>query len=293
MTGNDNRLSAMIENVDSVARVLDMLAQQAQSSAPVLMLGPRCSGACFLAEALHACSPRRDRPFVRARCGLYSGMLLEAQLFGRSNSPNGYLRNTLSRKKGMVAIADGGSLFVEQIQNANAGVQDRLFDLITHQEYSDFEQTSTYAADVRLIVSARCDLENRVNSGLFLPNLHALLQPACIELHGSCISRDGILSVIDLLRAQVTPQTTHNIGRVTEWWMQAARTATQTPNSAVLRYAVEAVTRQLPDSASSESIFLAALQYMARNSSKPRRPTSGGTDTDIHSMSEFPWMKAC
>ena len=277
ITGNDYRLSAMIEDVDNVAHVLELVARFAHSGTPVLLLGPRCSGATFLAEALHACSLRHDRSFVRARCGVYSGMLLEAQLFGRSTAPNGYLRGTLSRKRGMVAVADHGSLFVEQIQNANPGVQARLLDLLTDHQYTDFEKTSTYAADVRLIVSARPGLEDRASAGLFLPALCARLLRSSIELRGNTVSRTSILSVIDLLRAQVTPQTVRDTGPVTEWWMQAARTATQTPNSTLLRYAVEVVARQLPASTPVESLFHSVLQYMIRNNNKPRHPAIDGS----------------
>jgi len=260
----------MLDDVDNVARVLEMIALHAQSREPVLLLGPRNSGAGFLAEALHACSPRRDRPFVRARCGLYSGMLLEAQLFGRSNVRNGFLRATVSRRKGMVGTADGGSLFVEQIQNTTPGVQARLLELVTNDEYTDFEQTFTYSADVRLIASARLSLEHRAKSGLFLPQLWAQLRPACIELDGSCASREGILAVINRLRSEALPHTTGGIGRVTEWWAMAERSAVQTPASAALHRAVEIAVQQCPHSAPVEAVFLAVLRHMSRDLTESR-----------------------
>ena len=270
MNAYDTQVSAVMDDVDHVARVLELIAMHAPSREPVLFLGPRNLGANFLAEALHACSPRHDRPYVRARCGLYSGMLLDAQLFGRSNVRNGYLRATMSRRKGMVGTADGGSFFVEQIQNTTPGVQAKLLELITEGEYTDFEQTATYVADVRLIASARPSLEHRVKSGLFLPQLWAQLRPACIELDGSCASQEGILAVIDRLRAEVMLQTAGGIGRVTECWTMAERSAKPTHASTALRRAVEFATQQCPSSVPIEAVFLVALRYMSRDLAESR-----------------------
>src|SRR5271170_5169682 len=106
MNMGDKRLSATIDDVDAVAHVMEMIAIHAQSAAPILLLGPRSTGASFLAEAIHACSARCDLPFVRARCGLYSGTLLEARLFGRSNPRNEYFLPTASRRKGVIGTAN-------------------------------------------------------------------------------------------------------------------------------------------------------------------------------------------
>lgn len=271
MNADDKRLLAIIDDVNNVARVMERIAFYSKSDVPVLLVGPRNSGATFLAEALHGCSMRRNCSFVRARCGLYSGMLLEAQLFGRSSVRNGYLRATMSRREGIIGTANGGSLFVEQIQNTAASLQTRLLELLTHQEYADFEQTSIYSADVRLIVSARRGLEYRVKSGLFQENLFSHFKRAQIELTGNCTSRDGILAVIDLLRAEAAHQTTGGTGRLTEWWLKAASSAIRTPTSAVLRRALESVAPHFTHTAPVEAVFLAALRQMCHNSSEERR----------------------
>jgi transcriptional regulator of acetoin/glycerol metabolism len=266
VTMYDKRLAAMIDDVDNVARVLEMIAIHAPTDEPVLLVGARSSGASFLAEAIHACSPRRDRRLVRARCGLYSGMLLEAQLFGRSSARNGHMRATCCRKKGMAAIADRGSLFVEQIQNTTPSVQTILFDLISDKEYVNFERTVIHHADVRLIASARPGLEDRAMEGQFHRDLFSALRPSSIEIIGGCASRSRILAVIDLLRAEVMPRGSFATAQITDWWANAARTATQTAASMRLRKAVEAVAQLHPASANVETIFLAAVRHMSQNS---------------------------
>ena len=139
MNADDRRLSGMIEDVDNLARVLEKIAGHARSGEPVLLIGPRSGGASFLAEAIHGCSSRRNRPFVKARCGQYTGMLLEAKLFGSSRRKSAFWATPLCGR-GTVAAADGGSLFVEQIQHATPSVQARLFELVVHQEYAYFER---------------------------------------------------------------------------------------------------------------------------------------------------------
>jgi transcriptional regulator of aromatic amino acid metabolism len=272
MDTGDRRLSAMIADVDNVANVLEMIAVHARTNAPVLLLGSRSTGVSFLAETLHACSERSHNSLVRARCGVYTGTLLEARLFGRSTARSEYVSPGAPRGNGMLGTAAGGSLFVEQIQNTTSSVQARLLDLVASQEYFDFERRCTYSADVRLIASAPLPhLEKYVNSGRFSPTLFSRLRLSSIELNGCCTSRERILAVIDLLRTEALPHADGAAAPVVEWWMNAARTATQTPASELLRQVVKTAEKECPESAPAETAFLAALREMSRNITEPRR----------------------
>jgi DNA-binding NtrC family response regulator len=266
----DRQLSAMIEDVDNVARVLKAIAACARGSEPVLLLGGRSTGASLLAEVIHACSGRPEESMVRARCGRYTGVLLEALLFSgpvarRRIQPRG-LGGT-----GTVAAANGGSLFVEQIQNATASVQARLTDLVANQRYVDFTKKHSYSADVRLIASAEADLGSRASCGQFSPKLLSRLWPCRIELNESCMSRTRLLNVIELLRAELTPQAAFANAQVTDWWCSAARTATRNETSIALREAVETAAKKSSKAAPVESILIGAVEHLSKTIAEPRR----------------------
>jgi sigma54-dependent transcription regulator len=269
MNADDMRLSAIVEDIKNVAGVLEQIAIQADADAPVLLLGPRSTGAGLLAEMIHATSDRDACTFVTARCGLYSGELLEARLFGRFNPPKGYHRATASNR-GTIASADGGSLFVEQIQNATPSVQARLLELIARNQYADYERRTTYKADMRLIASARFELASRAKSGHFMRELLSQFTLQPIELNASCATREGILGVIELLRLH---RPCGIQAQLSGWWERAACGAIQDRASERLRRAVELVALQLPDAASARTVLIGALRYM-------RRPPAGALRLD-------------
>ncbi len=266
----DRQLSALIEDVDNVARVLGAIAACARGSEPVLLLGGRSTGASLLAEVIHACSGRAEESMVRARCGRYTGVLLEALLFSgpvarRRIQPRG-LGGT-----GTVAAAKGGSLFVEQIQNATMSLQERLADLVTNQRYIDFTKKHSFSADVRLIASAEGDLEWRASCGRFSPKLFSRLGSCCIELNECCMSRKRLLNVIELLRAELTPRAAFASAQVTDWWCNAARTTTKSETSIALREAVETTAKQSSKAAPVESILIGAVEHLSKTIAQPRR----------------------
>jgi len=154
-------------------------------------------------------------------------MLLDAQLFGRSNVRNGYLRATMSRRKGIVGTADGGSLFVEQIQNTTPGVQAKLLELITGGRIHRFRANRHYVADVRLIASAR-RVWTSCESGLFLPQLWAQLRRRASNSTEAAPPRKVFSAVIDrLARRSYASGPQAASGRVTECWTMAERSASR------------------------------------------------------------------
>ncbi len=266
----DRQLSAMIEDVDNVARVLEAVAGCARGSEPVLLLGGRSTGASLLAEVIHRCSARCAASFVQARCGRYTGVLLEALLF-RGPASKGRVQPRVLGGTGSLATADGGSLFVEQIQNTTVSVQERLAELIATRRYVDFTKRHWHSADVRLIASAEADLKRRAFCGGFSPKLFARLGPCCIELNKSCMSRTRILNVIELLRSDLTPQAAFASAQVTDWWSKAARTATRSATSMALREAVETAAKLSSAAATAESILIEAVERLSKTIAVPRQ----------------------
>ena len=269
MSASAHDLSVTTHEIDHVASVLEKVSTLAAGCEPVLLLGPRSAGISFLAEAIHHCSPRADNPFVGARCGLYPASHLEARLFGRSLAGNRSNLPPASRQNAAVAVANGGSLFVEQIQNTTASFQTILFDLVANKEYIDYERTSIHRADVRLIASARGELESRVKSGRFLQRLFSRFQFPFIELNNSCPSPERILAVVDSLRMAAIVEANAGGERIFRWNAGDSCRGTQTAASAVLRRAVKIAALQLGNPAPVKAVFVAALRHMCQAVAEP------------------------
>ena len=105
-------LGRIIGQSEAIARCLRVVEQVAPSTATVLIEGPSGTGKELVAEALHALSPRRDRPLVKVNCSAIPETLLEAELFGHER---GAFTGALARKDGRFARADGGTLFLDEI----------------------------------------------------------------------------------------------------------------------------------------------------------------------------------
>src|SRR5271156_6375693 len=158
-----------IGQVEEVSRLLNAIVSVSTSRIPVLLLGPRSTGIDLLAKCVHVCSPREARPFVSVRCGLYPATTVEAQLMGKSHSRRSHIRQNGEGRGtagGLLAAANSGTLFIDQIQNTSPQIQAELLRVATDGEYVDSEGI-THRTDIRLIVSAWHDLKERAEEGRF------------------------------------------------------------------------------------------------------------------------------
>jgi hypothetical protein len=150
-------------------------------------------------------------------------------------------------------------------------VQGRLIELMTNKRYAEFKRYTVHEADVRLIASADLSLEGRVKAGLFLPKLFFTLCKSSIELNETCGSRERVLGVIDLLRAEVMPGAAIGGAQSMDWWMKEGCSAAQTPASAFLREVVTSVARRSRGEASAEEVLVATMHEMSRIASERGR----------------------
>jgi DNA-binding NtrC family response regulator len=182
--------------VEEVARLLDAVVTVSTSRIPVLLLGPRGSGINLLAKCIHVCSPREARAFVVMRCGLGSPASTEAQLLG--SRPVRTSHRSDERPDGCLQKANGGTLFIEQIQNASAQTQTELLRVVTEGEYVDAGGI-THRIDVRLVVSGWHDLKERVEQGRFRADLYERLSRVVLQLRKGSSDQEYILHVVQLL----------------------------------------------------------------------------------------------
>ena len=162
----------------AMLRVLAEARLVAQGDAPVLLTGQSGTGKELLARAIHAASSRRDSPFVALNCGALPEPLLESELFGHVK---GAFTDARQDRVGRFELADGSSLFLDEIANVPLGQQQKLLRVLETGEFERLGSSRTRRADVRLISATNADLHAEVTAGRFRQDL--LFRLNTIEVH--------------------------------------------------------------------------------------------------------------
>ncbi len=159
--------------------VLDQAARVAPTDATILIQGETGTGKEVLAKAIHFNSLRRERPFITINCGAIPRDLLESELFGHTR---GSFTGAMAHKKGKVEMADGGSLFLDEIGEMPLDLQVRLLRLIQEREIDKIGAMHPSKVDVRIIAATHRDLQALVANGQFREDLYYRLVVVPIEL---------------------------------------------------------------------------------------------------------------
>jgi two-component system NtrC family response regulator len=162
-----------------LVNVLDRAARVAQTAATVLIHGETGTGKEVVAKAIHFNSPRRAQPFVTINCGAIPRELLESELFGHMR---GAFTGAMTHKKGKVEMADGGSLFLDEIGEVPLELQVRLLRLIQEHEIDKVGGLRPVKVDVRIIAATHRDLQALVGRGRFREDLYYRLVVVPIDL---------------------------------------------------------------------------------------------------------------
>ena len=172
-------LGRIIGQSEAITAVLRVVEQVAPSTATVLIEGPSGTGKELVAEALHALSPRRDKPLVKVNCGAIPETLLESELFGHEK---GAFTGALARKDGRFARADGGTLFLDEIGTLTLPIQAKLLRALQDGTFEPLGGTRTLQADCRIIAATNADLARAVKEGAFREDLFYRLNVIRIAL---------------------------------------------------------------------------------------------------------------
>ncbi|TMQ72794.1 MAG: sigma-54-dependent Fis family transcriptional regulator [Candidatus Eisenbacteria bacterium] len=150
----------------AIARVMEQVRHLASTHVPVLIEGEAGTGKGLAALAIHQHSPRRDAPFVSLDCGALAEPLLERELFGHeADTPGG------SAHAGRLELADGGTMFLEDVDELPSGAQARLLRVLQDHAFERVGGSESHRIDARLIAATRHDLEARARAGRFREDL--------------------------------------------------------------------------------------------------------------------------
>jgi DNA-binding NtrC family response regulator len=162
-----------------IREIREMAEAVVDSEAPVLVLGETGTGKGVLARWLHGRSPRRSEPFVDLNCAGLSHELVESELFGHRR---GAFTGAVGNKPGLLEVADGGSLFLDEIGDLELAVQPKLLKVLEEGSFRRVGDVSSRSADVRLIAATHKNLGAMVQAQKFREDLLFRINTLVFEL---------------------------------------------------------------------------------------------------------------
>ncbi|MDB5290398.1 MAG: Response regulator of zinc sigma-54-dependent two-component system [Phycisphaerales bacterium] len=162
-------------------KIFDLAEAVTDSRTTVLMSGESGTGKSLLARAIHHRSPRRDKPFVEVSCGALPETLLEAELFGHTK---GAFTGAVAEKPGRFMAADGGTIFLDEINSASPAFQVKLLRVLQERAFEPLGSSDTRTVDVRVILASNVELASLVAEQKFRQDLYYRINVVNIRLPG-------------------------------------------------------------------------------------------------------------
>lgn len=160
-------------------KVYELMEKVASTDSTVLIYGESGTGKELVAKAIHHTSPRRDKPFVAINCGGLPEGILESELFGHVK---GSFTGAVSDKVGLFQVADGGTIFLDEISATSPVIQVKLLRVLQEKEIKRVGDTKDIHVDVRVIAATNKDLSIEVKKGVFREDLYYRLSVIPIQL---------------------------------------------------------------------------------------------------------------
>jgi DNA-binding NtrC family response regulator len=178
----------------AMAGVMDLVRKVAQTPSTVLVTGESGTGKELIAHAVHAQSVRNARAMVKVSIPVLSEGVLESELFGHEK---GSFTGALTRKPGRFELADGGTIFLDEIGDLTPAVQVKLLRVLQEREFERVGGTVPLKVDVRLIAATRHNLRDMVKAGKFREDLYFRLNVVNIEVPPLRDRKDDIPPLVD------------------------------------------------------------------------------------------------
>ncbi len=164
---------------DSMLKIFDLVGQVASSRSTVLIQGESGTGKELIAKAIHANSPRKNQPFVPVNTGSMPADLLESTLFGHVK---GAFTSAISSKKGLFEVADGGTIFLDEIGTMSLETQAKILRVLQDRKFMHLGGVYELQVDVRVIAATNIDLHVLVREGRFREDLFYRLNVITVDL---------------------------------------------------------------------------------------------------------------
>ena len=204
-------------------KIFDLVGAVADSRTTVLMSGESGTGKSLVARAIHHRSPRRDKPFIEVSCGALPETLLESELFGHVK---GAFTGAIADKPGRFLAADGGTIFLDEINSASQAMQVKLLRVLQERAFEPVGSSETKTVDVRVLLASNVDLAQLVAEQKFRQDLYYRVNVVTVRMP----SLRERLSDIPLLAGHFMRKFAQETGREVVGFSDAAMAAMQRYN---------------------------------------------------------------
>jgi two-component system response regulator PilR (NtrC family) len=174
-----HQFSNIIGSSGAMLAVFELIEAVAATGSTVLVTGESGTGKELVARAIHVNSPRRERPFVALNCGALSETLLDSELFGHMR---GAFTGADTNKKGLIEVAEKGTIFLDEIGEMSPIVQVKLLRVLQERRFRRLGGTEEVEADIRIIAATNRDLAKMVAEGTFREDLYYRINVIPIRL---------------------------------------------------------------------------------------------------------------
>ncbi len=226
----------LIGRSPAMKRVSELVEMVAPADATVLITGESGTGKEIVARAIHANSPRRNMPMVVIHCGALTETLLESELFGHER---GAFTGAQFRRKGKFEVADGGTVFLDEISDISLRTQSDLLRVLQEKEVVRVGSAKPVKVDFRCIAATNRNLEELVKAGSFRPDLYYRLHVFAIDLPPLRERREDIPLLVDHFLRRFCETTNRPVPRITPQAIEILMAHTWPGNVRELENAVE------------------------------------------------------
>jgi PAS domain S-box-containing protein len=164
----DDKFGEIIGQSDAIKYVLFKVTQVAPTNTTVLITGETGTGKELVARAIHGASDRKDKPLIKVNCGALSPTLIESEFFGHEK---GSFTGAIARKQGRFELANGGTIFLDEIGELPPELQVKLLRVIQENEFERIGGSKTIKVNVRIIAATNRNLKLEVEKGAFREDL--------------------------------------------------------------------------------------------------------------------------
>jgi len=204
-----------LDNIIGVSPAMEKLKQTirtvASTQSTVLVYGESGTGKELVARAVHTCSPRATEPFVSINCGAFPETLLESELFGYVK---GAFTGASQNKRGLFEVADGGTIFLDEIGEMTLTMQVKLLRVLQERSVRPVGGTDEIAIDVRVIAATNRDLERQVAENTFREDLYYRLSVIPVTVPPLRDRREDIALLVNHFLRKYAPGAGKSIARV-------------------------------------------------------------------------------
>jgi formate hydrogenlyase transcriptional activator len=233
---SDHCFEGIIGKSQAIKKVLEQVAIVAPTDSTVLLHGETGTGKELIAQAIHNLSRRRGRSFVRMNCAAIPSGLLESELFGHER---GAFTGALMQKKGRFELADGGSLFLDEIGDISLELQPKLLRAVQEQEFERLGNAKTIGVNVRIIAATHRDLPAMIREKEFREDLFYRLNVFPIEIPPLRERREDIPLLVNYFVSKLSKKMRKQIKSVPERLMEVLTNASWNGNVRELANVIE------------------------------------------------------